>query len=277
MRLRFLILFGLLLAVSALFGQQPASASLTPLIVNPGDQISINTNGCSFGNGSVDGGEFTINVYGESIGPQTGYTFCASTTEDIYPGQLYTVESANTLAFDPSNPWYQEATWLFNAYSGAIAPAPSNVPTSAQMNASPGSGMSAFGGLTGNQIAGAMQYVFWQAENPVQPVPLPDTWTSNYATVNAVLGWDTASAGASLSSLFAVDEIVLDGGAQPQDLLTTELTPALTPVPEPLSLVVWSVLGAGAAGLAIRRRKVGRWSAKDRQAIMGMIETKVGH
>ncbi|MGO9109872.1 MAG: hypothetical protein ACLP9L_11620 [Thermoguttaceae bacterium] len=44
-------------------------------------------------------------------------------------------------------------------------------------------------------------------------------------------------------------------------------------VPEPVSLIVWSVLGAGAAGMALRRRYSGaRWSAENRQAIHAAIQ-----
>jgi hypothetical protein len=45
-------------------------------------------------------------------------------------------------------------------------------------------------------------------------------------------------------------------------------------VPEPLSLVVWSLLGAGAGGMALRRRRT-HWSSKNRQAIQRMIESKL--
>jgi hypothetical protein len=46
--------------------------------------------------------------------------------------------------------------------------------------------------------------------------------------------------------------------------------------PEPASLIVWTVLASGAAGMAMRRRRSGaRWSAENRQAIMGMIDSKL--
>jgi hypothetical protein len=49
-------------------------------------------------------------------------------------------------------------------------------------------------------------------------------------------------------------------------------------VPEPVSLIIWTVLGAGAAGFAMRRReKAGRWSAEDRQAIYAMLDGKLRH
>jgi len=46
--------------------------------------------------------------------------------------------------------------------------------------------------------------------------------------------------------------------------------------PEPASLIVWSVLGAGAVGMALRRRgSGGRWSAGNRQAIHAVIGSKL--
>ena len=47
--------------------------------------------------------------------------------------------------------------------------------------------------------------------------------------------------------------------------------------PEPASLIVWSVLSASVAGMALIRRRRGgaaRWSAENRQAILKMIENK---
>ena len=48
-------------------------------------------------------------------------------------------------------------------------------------------------------------------------------------------------------------------------------------VPEPASLIIWGLLGAGAAGLTVvRRRRRGAtgtpWSEQDRQAIRGMVD-----
>ena len=49
----------------------------------------------------------------------------------------------------------------------------------------------------------------------------------------------------------------------------------LAAVPEPASLVVWSVLAGGAAGLAVRRRRKasqGRWSPEAREAIFDIVQ-----
>ncbi len=44
-------------------------------------------------------------------------------------------------------------------------------------------------------------------------------------------------------------------------------------IPEPASLLIWSVAGGlAAAGAAIRRRRPTRWSDENRQAIVGLIE-----
>ena len=53
--------------------------------------------------------------------------------------------------------------------------------------------------------------------------------------------------------------------------------PEFGPVPEPASVVIWSVLGAGAAagGLALRRRRApvrAPWSEENRKASFEVIE-----
>ena len=47
-------------------------------------------------------------------------------------------------------------------------------------------------------------------------------------------------------------------------------------IPEPSTLIIWSVLGGGAAVTALRRRKSGaRWSKANRKAIHDLIENKL--
>jgi hypothetical protein len=50
-----------------------------------------------------------------------------------------------------------------------------------------------------------------------------------------------------------------------------EVTQA-APIPEPASLVVWSVIGA-ATGLGALRRRRARWSKENRQAIVEVIQS----
>jgi hypothetical protein len=44
------------------------------------------------------------------------------------------------------------------------------------------------------------------------------------------------------------------------------------PVPEPATLMIWSVLGAGAAGASALRRRRGRWNDANRKAIYGIVD-----
>jgi hypothetical protein len=66
-------------------------------------------------------------------------------------------------------------------------------------------------------------------------------------------------------------------GAQNQSCLYENTENAV--VPEPASLLIWTVVGAGAAGMALmnrrRRRSGARWSTENRQAILGMIDSKL--
>jgi hypothetical protein len=56
-----------------------------------------------------------------------------------------------------------------------------------------------------------------------------------------------------------------------------DLAFAITTIPEPVSIVIWGLGAAGAAGaMALRRRKNtrARWSDENRQAIVGLIENR---
>ena len=64
-------------------------------------------------------------------------------------------------------------------------------------------------------------------------------------------------------------------GGQQHGIQLNELT--LAPVPEPASLIIWGLLGAGAAGLGVvRRRRRGAtgtpWSEENRQAIRRIVD-----
>jgi len=65
---------------------------------------------------------------------------------------------------------------------------------------------------------------------------------------------------------------IQDGGTNDQGTV-----PSNSRVPEPATLVVWSVLGAGAAGIAVlrRRRNGARWSKENRRAIQSLVEGKL--
>jgi hypothetical protein len=62
--------------------------------------------------------------------------------------------------------------------------------------------------------------------------------------------------------------------------LNLGVAPEASAVPEPATIVIWSLLAAGTglgAGLSRRRRTGRRWSPENRQAILRMIESKVRH
>jgi len=99
----------------------------------------------------------------------------------------------------------------------------------------------------------------------------------SYATFLSDLSWAAAGEQSHLSTLGAYTLINLQttGGAAAQDQFIAPL--ASLGVPEPASIVVWSMLAGSAArfGVARKRRKqapAGRWSEDNRQAIFAMIE-----
>lgn len=89
-------------------------------------------------------------------------------------------------------------------------------------------------------------------------------------------GGDNTSGQAALKLAYIGDYRVMNlsgvSGQQTQDQI---IVPA--PVPEPASIVVWSVLAGGAAGIGVARKRrrsapQGRWSDENRQAIMSIID-----
>lgn len=136
--------------------------------------------------------------------------------------------------------------------------------------------------------AGAFQIALWKLEY--------DGASSNFATgrmrlTNAPTG-DAATMMANAASL--LNQLALlptnnDPNGHPnvwaltnsgnQDQLYGIVVPAepqTSPVPEPASLIVWSVLAGGTAGFAVagkrRRATAGRWSHENRDAILAVIE-----
>ncbi len=86
----------------------------------------------------------------------------------------------------------------------------------------------------------------------------------------AAAGWDDTE-----GYLGGKAELVALTDPDQQDFVGQGTANRIT-TPEPIALAVWSVLGAaGAAGVAVRRRRGGRWSAENREAILGLIERKL--
>jgi hypothetical protein len=52
----------------------------------------------------------------------------------------------------------------------------------------------------------------------------------------------------------------------------TQVTFSSAEVPEPATIIIWSLLGASWAGLGIVRRRRHSWTPKARTAIVAMIE-----
>ena len=107
---------------------------------------------------------------------------------------------------------------------------------------------------------------------------LADSWWTanpNDSEYNKLRTWN----GIQLMNLQAAD-----GSGVPSQMIAYggPLAFAPAPVPEPGSLVVWSVLAAGSAGLAAarrrRRRATGvRWSTERREAILAVIDGRPSH
>jgi hypothetical protein len=71
---------------------------------------------------------------------------------------------------------------------------------------------------------------------------------------------------------------------RPDGIIEKDSTVVSTPDPtgvitaEVPALIIWMLVGAGGAGLALRRRRrTSRWSAENRQAIYAMFDSRLRH
>jgi len=148
-----------------------------------------------------------------------------------------------------------------------------------------------------NLNAGAFQMAIWKIEydyatanNSVNPITGASFTTGNLQVTNGVTGAGTEAALAvselnGLTAATTIDNVyALTGGTfqdqvffVPAGSVDTIQPPPV--VPEPASLVIWSILAGGSASLAVaRKRRQGagpRWSPENREAILAVIAKDV--
>jgi len=273
----------LLVAVGALAVLvQPAMAS-----INVGDTLLINEAGCVR---QGNGGEFYVNDQ-TSLTPF--FTFCGDDSHYFSPGSTYKVTDfvgvpSGLIEYTNVTAWnkylntlplgtglaapgtaataasLRQAAWLFDQYFNN---------TSTQSNPwVPGHslllGSSVLVGYTNANIAGAIQDAIWSLEG------YAGHWSStDDQPIATALGWGTFSnlSFDGIGNLAPKNDVVLIE-------LSGDYSPAqgqLWEVPEPATLLIWSLLGASWTGLAVVRRRWNRsvsWSPEARTAIKALIE-----
>jgi hypothetical protein len=136
--------------------------------------------------------------------------------------------------------------------------------------------------------AGAVQVALWESEGYTssQIQGTGGYSFSQYTTAHAAISGflSTPLNGVTYSSSWTPSDVnaiyLTRNGVGAQDqivLVPTSHGSNNGPVPEPLSMVVWGAfagLAAGATALRRRKQPCGRWSAKNRQAILHVIEGK---
>jgi hypothetical protein len=248
---------GVLAVVLVLSGTGLAHAA-----VHVGDWLVLST-----GNGSVrygSGGEFQVNVYqSDTWQTATGgydngthgskllgsfYTFCASQSLYFLPGYAYQVTSLDEV------PSFETTLggWLFSQYwtnPSATLPSDLNgyVPGHQAL-----SNNTTIGGMASTSVAGAIQDEIWKS------LGFDYEFESLHTTAETTFGWDPNGT----YSVGLIDKIMLNcpqnnygtgyPGGQPQ----LYIPPTGIVIPEPASMVVWSLLGVGGwLGMRVYRRR----------------------
>jgi hypothetical protein len=274
-----LVFVGVCLAAGSAFGSLTHYAEPVPASQVVEFNYPTSSDGQGVAQGSTDGGPFTAQLYDAGTGLASGAdwtTFCVEAgnhVEYFVPGTQYTFRITSGNATASGNLLTEKAKWLYYeslhnpgdlTYHGAAY-----TPTSQADN-------------------DALQEAIWHAvENPAG-VPLQDVTDDDQAMVYynealSAVGLSSAEGGSG-ELLGAWDDVEMinpypapagyteTGEAQ---TMLFEDTAYENPVPEPVSLIVWSVLGAAGMVAIRRRRSAGRWSAENRQAIHAVIESKL--
>jgi hypothetical protein len=240
-----------------------------------GDKTGLNANALW---GYFPGGEFkfqdvTANIYFT--------TFCAEITENIWENSAYTYTVSNISSTGSSSKpvvLSDFGKWIYWGYQtnndfGKLVPSKAGITPSLNSE------------IRGSEV----QYALWRqmgySDSEIQ-AEIGSLWaTYNWAAVKLqyysdIGSWTSAYNGdAAWNSLTAAQKpgvawLTLNdnggGPAQDQFILVAGDLPA---VPEPTSLAIWAIAGGlGAAGLSFKRRRQGRWSDDNRQAIMDIVQ-----
>jgi hypothetical protein len=244
---------------------QPAVASIGPDPIAVGSSVKLDY--ASGWTTAGNGGPFTATTAGGSW-----LTFCIEDTphpEYFVPGATYTVASKNNNTAALTNNVISNAgKWFY--YEFRLA----------QTGGSIDAGLATIvGSLTDVTKGGVFQNVIWGETYNAGNDP-------NIAGGGAVGYLYTPGTGSledkiqtyirNLSDLSLADNVeVFNPTPAPSGYPGQAQTMLDIRVPEPASLIVWSVLGAGAASVAVRRHRNARWSAENRQAIHSMVAGKL--
>jgi hypothetical protein len=273
-----------LLLFAALVSAFAASDALGAVVAH--DDISmakINNAGGTFAN---NGGPFTATVYDDNGRPQgpgswvgaspsalTSFlTFCVEVSNTFSYGTHYDIAAVAVESVNGGKFLTGYAAWVYNEVltSGLSAVASANKEYYETAQLAIWAGMTAAAG--GSPGSAGSEYVTANITNN------GGDGTGVFNTYNFGLNDFTASGWGPLTELngYMVMNIQDNGGGFHQDMFLGRPEGPLAAVPEPASIVVWSVLAGGAAGFAVRKRRqrgpAGRWNPEDRQAILSVIE-----
>jgi hypothetical protein len=215
----------------------------------------------------VYGGPFWAAVYADSASPGVGsggtpftsfVTFCLEINEEFTPGTRYDIEGLSGESLNTGKYLTGYAAWVYTVASGYDARDPGNktLMTDAQraiwmgMVSSNTPGAIPTPGSSGSELVGTPTF---------GPIAVAGGGTVNidYGTF-LTSGWDPSSTEeqdmlAFLNGYQVVNVQTSTGAAAQDQVIAPEYTTSI-PIPEPASLLIWSLFG-GAAGIAAMRRR----------------------
>jgi hypothetical protein len=250
--------------------------------IEAGDDIQINT----WPHAGQSQGPFKVTIYNDddkTVGHVANplgdlernpfLTFCVEVREFFYNGQVFDIKGFSDVSVSTGRTLTGYSAWVYEQFitlglTPSSSPAPINgVAFGDAMNAyqyAIWSGMVDLnGGVIDASYLGSIANSEYGAEFPggtayeLHTNTTLDVLGIDYDTFLAPSNSDWgANEAARLLNTGDVDAINIDGdGAWGQDQLIVITISHHDDVPEPASLIVWTVLGAGAAGLALRRRR----------------------
>jgi len=241
-----------------LLGAGWAQASLTTVKVQPGEYVELAAGSHQYAMYGETGGEFEMTVYGGDKTTKIGsfYTFCADPTTFMNYNTLYYVKDvsdSDALGYEISD----YGKWIYYEYAkndnGAVVS--SYIPG----HLSPG--------FT-NEVAGAIQEGIWQeltkTVNGVVSVDWPTGWDhAAYNTVSFAENWANNYASGDNADFqrdkgaIMIGELTLNLADVQNQMVFTMVSPAGEgAVPEPSTMIVWSLLGVASwLGTMVWRRR----------------------
>lgn len=229
-------------------------------------------------NGAADASGF-VTTHPES--PVDSFlSFCVEINEHFSSGSFYDVRSITGGSIGTARTLSGYAAWVYETFSDNVTL--NNVGSIAAADLA-NYQRAIWAGMSGTlgQTPGTAGSEFLVNVDSAAFNALGIGYTQNFLSAANKLAWANdanATAATMLATLngYKVLNLQSDIGGNAQDQIIVKQSSAGI-VPEPTSLAVWSILGGAAAGIAAHKRRrrlpTGRWSDRNRESILSIIDS----